>query len=80
MSTTLTVQLDDNVKLRLDRLAALTQRSDAVLAAEAIGEFVSHQEWQVAEIRTALLEADRGAFANEEDVEALATKWRGHAG
>ncbi|MGJ7498650.1 CopG family ribbon-helix-helix protein, partial [Variovorax sp. RT4R15] len=36
MSTTMTVRLEDEVKDRLDVLAASTQRSKSFLAAEAI--------------------------------------------
>jgi len=46
------------------------------LAAEAIRECVAHNEWQVAEIRKALKEADAGDFASEKDVAALARKWK----
>jgi predicted transcriptional regulator len=32
-------------------------------------------EWQIAEIKAALLEADRGEFATDEEVAAVFTKW-----
>ena len=79
MSTTMTVRLSDQVRDRLDRLAVATQRTRSYLAAEAISEYIDRTEWQVAETRLALLEADAGAFASEEDVSALARKWSGHA-
>ena len=58
MSTTITIRLEDEVKDRLDRLAESTQRSKSFLAAEAIREFVENNEWQIAEIRSALKEAN----------------------
>jgi RHH-type transcriptional regulator, rel operon repressor / antitoxin RelB len=76
MSTTMTIRLEDEVKDRLDRLAESTQRSKSFLAAEAIREFVENNEWQIAEIRAALKEADAGDFASEKDVAALAKKWK----
>jgi predicted transcriptional regulator len=76
MSTTMTVRLDDEVKERLERLAESTQRSKSFLAAEAIRAFVENNEWQVAEIRAAVKEADAGDFASDEDVSALARKWK----
>lgn len=76
MSTTMTVRLDDDVKHRLDRLAESTQRSKSFLAAEAIREFVGHNEWQIAEIQAAIAEADAGLFADEAEVMALAGKWK----
>jgi RHH-type transcriptional regulator, rel operon repressor / antitoxin RelB len=75
MSTTMTIRIEDEVKDRLDRLAESTQRSKSFLAAEAIREYVENNEWQVAETRKALKEADAGDFASEEDVAALARKW-----
>ena len=33
-------------------------------------------EWQIAEIRKALAEADRGEFASESDVQQTIRKWK----
>ena len=79
MSTTITIRLEDEVKDRLDRLAESTQRSKSFLAAEAIREFVENNEWQIAEIRSALKEANAGDFARDRDVDALAKKWKVNA-
>ncbi len=79
MSTTITIRLEDEVKDRLDRLADSTNRSKSYLAAEAIRAFVEINEWQVAEIRAAIKEADAGDFASEKDVTALAKKWKVNA-
>ena len=62
-STKITIRIEDEVE-RLDRLAESTQRSKSFLAAEAIREYVANNEWQVAEIRKALKEADAGDFAS----------------
>ena len=80
MSTTMTVRLEDDVKDRLDVLAEATQRSKSFLAAEAIRAYVENNEWQIGEIQTALKEADAGDFASENDVAALAKKWKVNAG
>ncbi len=79
MSTTMTIRFEEDVKGRLDRLADATQRSKSFLAAEAIRQFVENNEWQVSEIRAAMLEADAGDFAREADVAALAAKWKVNA-
>jgi RHH-type transcriptional regulator, rel operon repressor / antitoxin RelB len=79
MSTTMTVRLDDDVKDRLDVLADATQRSKSFLAAEAIRAYVESNEWQISEIRAALKEAKAGDFAGDEDVAALAKKWKVNA-
>lgn len=79
MSTTMTIRLEDEVKERLDQLAEATQRSKSYLAAQAIGEFVENNEWQIGEIRTGLQEADAGEFASDKDVAGLARKWKVNA-
>ena len=75
MSTTMTLRLDDDIKIRLDALAGATQRSKSFLAAEAIRGYVELNEWQVNDIQQALTEADAGDFASEAEVAALAAKW-----
>ena len=75
MSSTMTVRLDDDIKDRLAVLAEATRRSKSFLAAEAIREYVNLNEWQLRETRAALLEADAGDFASDDEVDALATKW-----
>ncbi len=79
MSTTMTIRLEDEVKDRLDRLAESTQRSKSFLAAEAIREFVENNEWQIAEIRAAVKEANSGDFASDKEIDALAKKWKVNA-
>jgi RHH-type transcriptional regulator, rel operon repressor / antitoxin RelB len=41
---------------------------------------VESNEWQLAEIRAALQEAEAGDFADDADVAALAVKWKVNAG
>jgi len=53
-SATFTVRVDSSVKKRLERLAKSTGRSRSFLAAEAIGEYVDVNEWQVAGIKQAM--------------------------
>ena len=79
MSTTMTIRLEDEVKERLDRLAEATARSKSYLAAEAVRAYVETNEWQIAEIRAALKEADAGDFADDKDVEKLRRKWKVNA-
>ena len=75
MSTTMTLRLEDDIKIRLDALAGATQRSKSFLAAEAIRDYVELNEWQINDIRQALVEADAGDFASDAEVAALAAKW-----
>lgn len=78
-SNVLTLRLDPVIKKKLDKLATATQRSRSFLAAEAIREYVSLNEWQIEEIRKGLEEADRGDFASTGEVEKVMKKWTGRA-
>lgn len=74
-SSVLTLRLETKLRKRLEKLAAATERSRSFLAAQAIRDYVELNEWQVAEIRKGLAEADRGEFATEKQVEAVVKKW-----
>ncbi|MFN4291105.1 MAG: CopG family ribbon-helix-helix protein [Permianibacter sp.] len=80
MSSTMTIRLDDAVKNRLEKLSEAMDRSKSYLASEAIREYLELNEWQIAETKSALAEADAGDFASEADVKALADKWGRDAG
>jgi RHH-type transcriptional regulator, rel operon repressor / antitoxin RelB len=71
-STTLTVRLNPEIKKRLEAVAARTRRSKSFLAAEAIEEFVTVQEWQIAAIKEGIAAADRGELVPHEEVRAWA--------
>jgi predicted transcriptional regulator len=79
MSTTMTLRIEDDVKTRLEKLADSTQRSKSFLAAEAIREYVENNEWQIAEIKAAIKEANAGDFASDAEVTALSKKWKARA-
>ena len=44
----------------------------------AIREFIDLYEWQCNEIQAALLEADAGDFASDEEIENVFSKWMGN--
>ena len=79
MSTTMTIRLEEETRIRLDKLADATQRSRSYLAAEVIREFIELNEWQIEEIRQAVDEADRGEFASDAEVKEFFDHWRGRA-
>ena len=64
-SSVLTLRLDAKLKSQLDRLSKSMNRSRSFVAAQAIQEYVSVNEWQIAEIKKAIASADRGEFATE---------------
>ena len=74
-SDALTLHLDAKLAKRLDRLAKTTRRDRCVLARQAIREFLSLNEWQIAAIKKALREADAGDFASEDEVKEMFKKW-----
>lgn len=77
MSSTFTVRVDSAVKKRLERLAKSTGRSRSFLAAEAIGEYVETNEWQLAGIKRAMESFDRGEGVAHEDVAEWVRSWGG---
>jgi predicted transcriptional regulator len=76
-SATLTIRVDSAVKKRLERLSKCTGRSRSFLAAEAIGEFVDANEWQVAGIKRAIASLDRGEGVSHERVKEWVRSWGG---
>jgi predicted transcriptional regulator len=74
-STTFTVRVDTAVKKRLEKLAKSTGRSRSFLAAEAIGDYLDVNEWQVAGIRRAIASLDRGEGVRHQQVEEWVASW-----
>ncbi|MBS1841614.1 MAG: ribbon-helix-helix protein, CopG family [Acidobacteria bacterium] len=74
-SKILTLRLDQRDCNRLEKLSKATKRSRSYLAAEAIREYLTLNEWQVEEIRKAIAEADRGEFASDTEVKRMRKKW-----
>jgi RHH-type transcriptional regulator, rel operon repressor / antitoxin RelB len=62
----LTVPLSELDKERLRALAEATGRSESLLAADAVSEYLALQEWQVSAIEEAIASLDReGGIAHE---------------
>jgi RHH-type transcriptional regulator, rel operon repressor / antitoxin RelB len=74
-STTLSVRLDPNVKVRLEKLAQRTKRSKSFLAAEAIASYVEAEDWQLEEIAAGLAELDSGRMVEHEKVVKWLRSW-----
>ena len=74
-SAVLTLRLDAKLKKQLDRLSKSMSRSRSFVAAQAIQEYVSVNEWQINEIKKGLAEADAGDFATDEEVQRVMNKW-----
>lgn len=78
-SATMTVRLDDRLKVRLDKLAGLTHRSKSFLAAEAISKYLEIQEWQINEIKKGISEADSGQLVDHSSIVKYWEKKRAHS-
>jgi RHH-type rel operon transcriptional repressor/antitoxin RelB len=74
-SSVLTLRLDAKLKNQLDRLSKAMSRSRSFVAAQAIQEFVTLNEWQIGEIKKAIAEADRGDFASDKQVQQSLKRW-----
>ncbi|HXR15226.1 MAG TPA: hypothetical protein VN777_03350 [Terriglobales bacterium] len=79
-SSVLTLRIDPKLKKQLDRLSRSMSRSRSFVAAEAIREYVSLNDWQIAEIKKGIAEAGRGDFASDKEMERTVKKWTGRAG
>ena len=66
--TSFSLRLNFRVKKRLEMLARRTGRSRSSLAAEAIEEYVGANEWQIAGVRRAMGQLDRGEGIAHEKV------------
>ena len=68
-SSVLTLRLEAKLKNQLDRLSKSMNRSRSFVAAQAIQEYVSVNEWQINENKKGLAEADAGDFATDEEMQ-----------
>lgn len=73
----MTLRLEPELRKRLDGLAKAQRRSRSFIAAEAIRQYITVNEWQIEEIRKGMAEADRGEFASGEQVRHTMNKWTG---
>lgn len=74
-SSVLTLRLDARLKKQLDRLSKSMNRTPSFVAAEAIREYVELNEWQIEQVKEALVEADKGDFASAANVSRVVKKW-----
>lgn len=76
MSEVMTIRVDRRTKSRLEKLAKAMDRTKSYVAAEAIRAYIDLNEWQIAETRAALKEADASDFAIDNEIAAVMKKWR----
>lgn len=71
----MTIRLDETLKNRLNKLAAISNRTKSFLAVDAIEKYIALNEWQMNEIKEALIEVENGDFANKKQIDGVFNKW-----
>jgi predicted transcriptional regulator len=75
MSNTITIDLEDDARRALDRLAQQTNRSVDELVNQAVRNLLNLQEWQRRKIEAGTAAAERAEFATEEELDRIAGKY-----
>ena len=68
MPRSVTFELDDKTLQTLDRLAQRTERSRDNLISQAVQDYLALHSWQIDKIRAGIAAAERGDFADEEEI------------
>ncbi|OZA29456.1 MAG: hypothetical protein B7X91_01755 [Hydrogenophilales bacterium 17-64-11] len=69
--TQFNVRLPAELKARLETYADLVGRSQAMVASEALADYLAWRVPQVEALKLAIAAADRGEFASDSEVEAF---------
>ena len=65
----ISVHTTPTIRQKLDALAKATSRTKSALANEALEQYVSQQEWLIAEIQKGVEAANRGELVSDAEVE-----------
>jgi RHH-type rel operon transcriptional repressor/antitoxin RelB len=76
MSEVMTIRVDRRTKSRLEKLATAMDHTKSCVAAEAIRAYIELNEWQIAEIKAGLKEANASDFSAADEAHAVMKKWR----
>ena len=74
-TSVLTLTVSAKTKNLLEKLAEDTDRSESMLAVEAIERYLEVEDWRVKEIKKAIKEADAGDFVSEKELEKVKKKY-----
>jgi predicted transcriptional regulator len=74
-TSVLTLTVSAKTKNLLEKLAEDTDRSESMLAVEAIERYLEVEDWRVKEIKQAIVEADAGDFVSEKELEKVKKKY-----
>ena len=75
MSNTITIDLEDDARQALDRLAQQTGRPIDDLVNQTVRDYLDLQEWQRQKIEAGIAAADHGEFATEQELSWITNKY-----
>lgn len=77
MSQSVSIRLDEDVLLNLDRLSKITDRSRAWLMGHAVEQYVQHEAWQAEAIKKTLSKVQDGSakFTGHNSIEEWLHDW-----
>jgi predicted transcriptional regulator len=70
----ITFRLESDKRVILDTIAAGLDRDRTYVLNEAIDLYLEVYQWQIAEIKAGIAEADAGDYATDEEVQAVFAK------
>ncbi len=76
MSKSVTFRADEAKLQVLDHLAEAMQRDRSYLINEAVDQYLEVQQWHAAQIQAAIVGADAGEFATDQEVGAAFAAFR----
>ncbi|MCO6442166.1 MAG: ribbon-helix-helix protein, CopG family [Nitrococcus mobilis] len=74
-TATISVRIPRRLRERLEQLAGATGRTKSYLAAEALQAYIEREAWQIAAIQKGVEAAERGEFADDEEVKRRFARW-----
>jgi len=70
------LRIDDDKIDALDKLAKAQKRDRTFVINEAIETYLEINKWQTEHIKASIAQADRGEFAQPNEVDKVLKKWR----
>jgi predicted transcriptional regulator len=74
--TTISFRIDQEKVEALDMLAEAVDRDRSYLLNEAVEAYLDVQQWQLAQIKESLKQADAGELIDHEKVRKMAAGWK----
>lgn len=71
----LTIQLPSELKAKLERLCKTARRSESSMVAQAIGQYLDENAWQIEELIQAKKEIEHGEFISNDEVKRYLNSW-----